>query len=242
MRGLLLVAKRELASYFNSLWGIAVIAVILVIDGLLFNAFAIGDSAKYSEVVLEQFFYFSFGTTVIATILLTMRLIAEERQMGTMALLDASPLSDWQVVGGKFASALAIVVLMTALTAYMPAMIFVNGKVSMGHIAAGYLGLVLVGAAVAAIGTFASTLTRSQLVAGVIASVITVFLLISWLLAKVSAPPFDSIFSYMAMFQRHFQKSFMTGRVQTESLVYYVSVIFVFLMLATRRMALRRWK
>lgn len=242
MRGLMLVARRELAAYFNSLWGIVIIAAILVIDGLLFNAFAIGDSAKYSEVVLQQFFYFSFGTTVVAAILLTMRLIAEERQTGTMALLDASPLADWQVVGGKFASALALLGVLTALTAYMPALIFVNGKVSVGHIAAGYLGLMLVGAAVCAVGTFASTLTRSQLVSGVIAAVLTVFLLISWLLAKISEPPFDAIFAYMAMFQRHFQENFMVGRIQTESVVYYITVVFVFLMLATRRLAARRWK
>lgn len=241
MKGLLLVVRRELGAYFNSMWGYLVVAAILVIDGLLFNAFALGSGAKYSSDVLRQFFYFSFGTTVAAAILLTMRLIAEERQTGTLVLLDSSPLSDWQIVGGKWFSAVVFLTFLTLLTAYMPALIFVNGKVSVGHIAAGYLGLILVAAAVASIGTFASTLSRSQLVSGVIATIITVFLLICWLLAKIATAPFDSILSYMAMFNAHFSRTFMQGRIVTADLVYYASVCFAFLMLSVRWMAARRW-
>ena len=216
MKGLLLVVRRELGAYAFSLWGWAIVAAILVVDGLLFNAFALGAGARYSTEVLQQFFYFSFGTTVIAGILLTMRLNAEERQTGTMRLLDASPLTDWQIVAGKWLSAVAVLSVMTLSTLYMPALIFVNGKVSVGHIAAGYLGLLLVGSATAAVGTFASTLTRSQLVAGVVAAILTVFLLITWLLAKIAAPPFDGIFAYMAMFNDHFSRTFMRGEVVTD--------------------------
>ncbi|MFB6374667.1 MAG: ABC transporter permease, partial [Bradymonadaceae bacterium] len=146
MKGLYLVIRRELAAYVNSIWGYIVVAAILVIDGLLFNAFALGTEARLSENVLRQFFYFSFGTTMVASILLTMPLIARERQSGTINLLDSSPLSDWQIVGGKWLSAFLFVTAMTLLTLYMPALIFVNGKVSVGHIAAGYLGLISVGA------------------------------------------------------------------------------------------------
>lgn len=241
MKGLLLVVRRELGAYVFSLWGWAVVSAILVIDGLLFNAFALGAGARYSTDVLRQFFYFSFGTTTIAAILLTMGLIAEERQTGTLRLLDASPLTDWQIVGGKWLSAMAVLGAMTLMTLYMPALIFVHGKVSVGHIAAGYLGLLLVGGATAAVGTFASTIARSQLVAGVTAAILTVFLLISWLLAKVAAPPFDQLFAYMAMFNDHFSRSFMQGRIATVDLVYYGSVIFLFLMLSVRWMSTRRW-
>lgn len=242
MKGLLLVVRRELAAYFNSIWGYVVIAAILMIDGLLFNAFSLGSGAKYSADVLRQFFYFSFGTTVAAGILLTMRLIAEERQTGTIVLLDSSPLSDWEIIGGKWLSAVAFLSVLTLLTVYMPALIFVNGKVSIGHIAAGYLGLLLVGGATAAIGTFASTITRSQLVAGVLATIMTVFFLIAWLLAKIATAPFDSILSYMAMFNDHFSRTFMQGRIVTDDLVFYASVIFAFLMLSVRWLAARRWQ
>lgn len=242
MNGLFLVARRELGRYFNSIWGFVVIAAILVIDGLLFNAFALGAGAKKSTEVLQQFFYFSFGTTVIAGILLSIRLVAEERERGTLTLLDASPLSDWQIVGGKYLAALTFLSGMTLLTVYMPALIFVNGKVSIGHIAAGYLGLLLVGSATVAIGTFASTLTESQVVAGILGGIIAVFLLITWLLARVVSAPFDSVFSYMAMFNRHFSRSFMQGHVETNDLVYYATVTFAFLMLSIRWLAARRWK
>ncbi len=242
MKGLFLIVRREFQAYFNSMWGYGVIASILVVDGLLFNAFALGAGARYSEEVLRQFFYFSFGTTVAAGILLTMRLIAEERQTGTIALLDASPLADWQIVAGKWLSAFGVLAVLTLSTLYMPALIFVNGKVSLGHIAAGYLGLLLVGGAITAIGTFASTTTRSQLVAGVVATLVSVFFLIAWLLAEIVAPPFDAILGHLAMFNDHFARTFMEGRITTEDLVYYASVMFVFLMLATRWLGTRRWR
>jgi ABC-2 type transport system permease protein len=242
MNALWLVTRRELSSYFNSIWGYIVAAVILVIDGLLFNAFALTDRPRLSFEVLRDFYYFSFGTTTIAAILLTMKLVAEEKQNNTIVLLDASPLSDWQIIGGKFLSALIFLVMLIGATAYMPALILVNGKVSLGHVMSGYLGLVLVGATVTAIGTFSSTLSRSQLVSAVVGSVITVFLLISWLLAKVAEVPLDGVLSYMSLFDRHFRTTFMEGRIDTRDVVYFVSLTFGFLMLATRFFAARRWK
>ncbi|MFO0632692.1 MAG: ABC transporter permease subunit [Nannocystaceae bacterium] len=241
MRGMLLVARRDLAGYLNSLWGYAVIAAVLVVDGLLFNAFALGSQPKLSSKVVEEFFYFSFGTTVVASILLTMRSVAEERQTGTIVLLDSSPLSDWQLIGGKYLSALLIIGAMVLTTLYMPALVFVNGKVSYGHIAAGYLGLLLVGASVAAIGTFASAVSRSQLVAGFASVVITVALLVMWLLAKVAEPPLVDVFSYLSLFDRHY-RSFMRGQINTEDVAFYLSISFVFLLLASRFMAARRWR
>lgn len=241
MRGMLLVARRDLAGYLNSLWGYAVIAAVLVVDGLLFNAFALGSQPKLSSKVVEEFFYFSFGTTVVASILLTMRSVAEERQTGTIVLLDSSPLSDWQLIGGKYLSALLIIAAMVLCTMYMPALVFVNGKVSYGHIAAGYLGLLLVGSSVAAIGTFASAVSRSQLVAGFASVVITVALLVMWLLAKVAEPPLVDVFSYLSLFDRHY-RSFMRGQINTEDVAFYLSISFVFLLLASRFMAARRWR
>jgi len=241
MKGIWLVARRELYSYLNSMWGYVVVAVILVINGLLFNAFAMSERPRLSFEVLRDFFYFSFGTTVIAAILLTMRLIAEEKQTNTIVLLDSSPLNDAQVILGKYLSAMMVLGTLIISTGYMPALIFVNGKVSLGHIGAGYLGLFLVGSATVAIGTFASTLSRSQLVSAVIGGVITVFLLVSWLLAKLTDPPLNAILSYLSLFDRHFRTSFMEGRIETPDIVFFLSLTFVFLMLATRFFEARRW-
>lgn len=241
MRGMMMVARRDLAAYLNNVWGYAVIAVVLVVDGILFNAVALGDKPKYSAEVMEQFFYFSFGTTVIASILLTMRLVAEERQTGTLVLIDSSPLRPWQIIGGKYLSAMTVLGGLVLATLYMPALVFVNGKVSYGHIVAGYTGLLLVAAATAAIGTFASTVSRSQLVAGFASTALTVVFVVFWLLAKVADPPLKDVFSYMSLYDRHF-RGFMQGQINTEDIVFYISIAFVSLTLSTRFMAARRWR
>jgi ABC-2 type transport system permease protein len=241
MRDTLLIARRDFLAYFNTAWGYVILAVVLLIDGLLFNAFAMGTSAQYSSDVLEQFFFYSSGTTMIASIILTMRLFAEERSQGTMVLLDTAPIRDSSVVFGKFLAGFGMVALITVLTAYLPALIFVNGKVSVGHILTGYLGLLALGSASVAIGTWGSSLTRNQFVAAVISAVTIILFLLTWMIAKIANPPFKDILSYLALFDRHFQP-FMRGRINTESLIYYASVTFAFLTLAVRGLAGRRWR
>ena len=105
MKTILHLTKRELSSYLNTTWGIAILAMILLLDGLLFNTFSLGDTPRYSADVLEDFFYFSSGTTMIAGILLTMRLLAEERQTGTESLLQTAPITEAQIIIGKFLGA-----------------------------------------------------------------------------------------------------------------------------------------
>jgi ABC-2 type transport system permease protein len=241
MRETILIAKRELAATFNSLWGYVVLAFILVVDGLLFNTQALGESAQTSTYVLEKFFEVCFGTTVVAAILLTMRLIAEERQRGTHLLLDASPVSDTQLVLGKFLSAFAFLTILTGATLYMPALIFVNGKVSLAHIGTGYLGLLLVGAAVLAIGTFGSAMGRNQLEAAAVSGFLVLVFLLMWKLGRMSSPPVSEVFSNMSLFDKHFQP-FQRGRIEVAAVAYYLSICFVFLSLSVRRMSLRRWQ
>lgn len=241
MRGLLLVARRELAAYFNSYWGWVVIAVILLIDGLLFNAVAMGDKPKYSSEVIEEFFWVSFGCTVIASLPVTMRLFAEEKQTGTMVLLDGAPLSRWQLVGGKYLSAMLVMAVLVLATLYMPALVFVNGKVSYGHIFAGYLGLMLVAAAATAVGTLGSAVARNQIVAFIVSALLLAFLVLAWLLAKVADPPLKDVISYLSFYDRHF-RGFGEGKINLESVVYFLSVAFVSLLMSSRFLAARRWR
>lgn len=239
MRGMLLVARRDLASYLNSYWGYVVIAAVLMIDGLLFNAFALGDRPKYSSKVMEDFYYFSFGLTLIAAVFVTMRSVAEERQTGTMVLVDASPLSIREFVGGKYLSALAMMAILVLSTFYMPLMVFVNGKVSTGQVFAGYLGLMLVAATGVAIGLFASSISNSQLVAGVIGACIIGFFVVAWLLAKVVDPPLKDIVQYLSFYDRHF-RNFGRGQIHTESVLYLLTLPFLFLMASVQLLSLRR--
>ena len=158
MKNIALLCRRELAAYLKSPMGYIIVAAVLAIDGLLFNVYALGGTPKLSAEVLELFFYFSSGTTMIASVFLSMRLIAEERQTGTLNLLFTSPVKDYEIVLGKFFSALIFFCIMTLLSIYMPLLIFVNGKVSLGHIFGGYLGLILLGSSSIAIGLFGSAL------------------------------------------------------------------------------------
>lgn len=239
MKAITLLVRRELRSYFDTAWGWTIFAFVLVLDGIMFNAFALGTRERYSADVLSDFFYFSSGTTMIAGILLTMRLVAEERQTGTFTLLQTAPIRSLDIVLGKFVGAFLFLALITVSTAYMPALIFVHGKVSVGQILVGYTGLLSLGAATIAIGTFSSAISRNQLLAAVLGAGILVFILLGWMLGQVTEAPLSGVFSYSAIFDRHFQP-FMKGRLNTEGLVYFASVCFGFLLLATRSLQLRR--
>lgn len=241
MSGALLIARRELAAYWKSTAGYVIAAALLLIDGLLFQAYALSGE-KLSSVVIENFFYFAFGTTAIAAILLTMRLIAEERHDETIVLLYTAPVSDWEIAIGKWLSAFTFLTVMKiGLSLYLPMMVVANGSLSWGHLGAGYLGLVLAGAAMTAIGTFASSLTRSQLVAAVVGGVIVGGLVLMWLLSKKTDAPFDGVFAYLAMFDKHFTSSFRKGAVHSKDIVFYLSLTF-FALLGTRAvLGARRW-
>ncbi len=241
LTGVLVIARRDLAAYLNSAWGWVMVAAVLFVNGLMFNAYALGDRPRYSHEVLELFFYFSSGTTMIAAVLITMRLIAEERQTGTDVLLEGAPLPDGAIVAGKYLSAMAFLSGLILMSVYMPALIFVNGKIGVSHILAGYAGLFALGSAVVAIGTFGSSLARSQVVAAVLGGALVVALLICWLLARVTSPPFAGVLEYMSLFDRHF-RPFMEGRIQTDGLVYYATITLLMLYATTRVISWRRWR
>ena len=237
----LLIARRDLGGYLRSPAGYIIIAAVLLIDGLLFNVDALGGARKTSSEVLERFFYFSSGTTMIACVLLSMRLLAEERQTGTLTLLFTSPVREVEIVFGKYLSAFVMFALLTLLTLYMPALIFVNGKVSIGHIVSGYLGLLLLGSATLSIGLFASSLSRSQVLAAVVSAAIVVTMLLFWLDGQATDPPFKEVFAALALHNRRFL-DFQRGIVELGDVVYYLSVTYVFLLASTKVLESRRWR
>jgi ABC-2 type transport system permease protein len=241
MSAVTLIARRELGGYFRSMTGYVIAGLVLLIDGLLFNAFVLSAGEMYSADVLSNFFYISFGTTVIASVFISMRLVAEERQTGTLVLLTSSPVHDWEIILGKYLSALAFLAIMTLATVYIPALILVNGKVSVGHLAAGYLGLLLVGATTLAIGVFGSALARTQVLAAIFSGVIVVSVLIAHLLARVTDRPLKDMFMALALYARHFPP-FQTGSIHLRDVVYYIVVSYVALFAAVRVMEARRWK
>jgi len=239
MKKVLLIAKRELMSYFGT-WSAYVIAsVVLFIQGVLFNSFAMGQAPKFSVEVLSDFFYIGSGLAMISGILLAMRLLAEEKQTGTITLFMTSPISSRSYIYGKFFAVLGMILFLQLVSLYMPALIFVHGKVSLGHIAAGYLVLLFLGAASAALTIFASVFSPNQLMAAVFGSVLLVTFLVLWMLADIVNEPFKEIFSFVAIHNRHFS-SFAAGTLKLSDLTYYVTFIFFFLELSVQALDSRR--
>lgn len=235
------ILKRELGSYLRSPLGYVIITVVLVADGLLFNAYAMGSQAKLSALVLQDFFFITSGLTVAASIFLAMRLIAEEKQTGTLVLLTTSPVKDWELVLGKFLGALTVLIIMNALTLYMPLLVMVNGKVSFGHLFAGYLGLILIDSAALALCLLCSAIAPTQLIAAITGSAVVVIFIVLWVLSKIASPPLEDVIAYMSIHDKHF-KPFMRGLVSLGDAVFYISLTYVALLSATRVLEARRWR
>lgn len=240
MRAILLIARRDLLAYLRTMGGYIIIAALLFILGLLFNSFGLGGAEKKSADVLAVFFRLASACTVVAAVLLSTRLLAEEKQTGTITLLYSAPVRDFEIVVGKFLSGLAFLGIFLALSTFMPALIFVNGKVSFGHIVSGYLGLFLMGAGSLAIGMLGSTLASSQVVAVMLSAVLQVAMYACLWLAQVSERPLSDLFAALAYFP-HFSQ-FEVGIVSSKDVIYFLLVVYVALFSATRILEARRWK
>jgi ABC-2 type transport system permease protein len=228
--------------------GYIVIAVALALIGILFMVRAVGTGARMSSDVIATFFggndlfagLGANGLIAVAALVLSMRQFAGEREHGTMVLLNTAPIKDSEIVAGKYLAGLALVVVMTALTFYMPLLIFVNGKISVGHILVGYVGVLLYASAALAVGLFASALAQSQILALVIGLPLFFVLNLIWLAVRVTDPPVSSFLSGLAFYQH--QGAFTKGVLRLENVVYYLGVAYLFLLAATKILEARRWR
>jgi ABC-2 type transport system permease protein len=193
-------------------------------------------------VVLQRFFQFMSGTTVIAGIALSIRLVAEERQNGTLVLLNTSPVRDIEIVLGKFLAAFVFLSGIVLLSLYMPLLIQVHGKISTSQIVVGYIGLFLIGAASLAVGLFASSLVRHQLVAAALGASLAGILYLLYELAKKLPAPLSTVIQDLGLWHVHFAGSFMQGVFSLKDAVYYLAVTYFFLLLATKTMEAKRWQ
>ena len=239
MNQILLIIKRELRAFFNTWMGYLIAAATLFINGLLFHSFALGSTADYSANILYRFFYMSSGIAMVAGLLLAMRLIAEEKQTGTLTLYFTSPISSQALIYGKFLSTVLFFLVLQVLTLYLPAIIFWLGKISIGHLLVGYLGTTLLGMTVIAISLFASVIAPNQLLAAFFATLFTVGLLTLWMLSSMVDNPFRDLFSYLAIHNDHFTP-FGKGILHLKHVVFYLSVMIFFLECGVRTLEARR--
>lgn len=234
------IFKKEVAYYLRSPIGYVILALALLLNGILFNVFAIGTQSRLSSEVLSEFFLHTGGVIVAASIFVTMRLIAEERQNGTLILMLTSPVRDYELVLGKFLGGFFIIALLAGLTIYMPFLVLLNGKVSWGHIFAGYLGVLLVGSASVALGLLCSALAPNQLVAAISAAGVSLVFVLFWLISRVANPPLEELLAYLSIFDKHF-RPFQRGLLSLQDFVFYLSLTYVALLVTTRVIESRRW-
>lgn len=242
MTAIWLIARRELGAYLRTWSGYVIAAAALLVQGILFNAIALGsEHSRLSTEVLSMFFWTYSGVIMTASVLLSMRLLAEERQMGTVVLLASSPVREREIVLGKFLSAIVFLILITLPSVFMPLLILVNGKLSVGHVAAGYLGLFLLGSASLAIGTLGSTLARSQLLAVIISGAMLVGMILLHPLGSLTQRPLDEVLFALGIWHKHFPP-FQSGMIHLRDVVYYLAVTYFALFVATRVLEARRWR
>jgi ABC-2 type transport system permease protein len=238
MKNIWAITLRELKAYFVSPIAYVVSALFLVTMGYLFALILISSR----EASLRNLFNNMIFVLLIMAPALTMRLLAEEQRLGTIELLLTAPVHDWQVVLGKFlGSFILFVVMLLAPTLYYVLILQVFGPPDYGPILTGYLGFVLIGAAYLAIGVFGSSLTQNQIIAFFISMVI---LLLLWI-ADASSSVFgvgalSDALTYLAL-PRHFTDLFR-GVVDTTDIVYALSVVAIFLFLATQVLQTKRWR
>ncbi|UCB43837.1 MAG: ABC transporter permease subunit [Dehalococcoidales bacterium] len=238
MKNTMLIARREFRSYLTSPMAYIVACVFLALVGALFIWYL--NDIDYSDTTIVGYLDI-WGNLVLMLFAaaLAMRLIAEEKKLGTWELLLTAPLRDSEVVLGKFLGSLGMLVSMLVLTLYFPLILLAFGDPDIGPIITGYIGLFLLGAASLSIGLFASSVTSNQIVAAVIAGGMLAILYFIGMAGDAIGGAAGNILSYISL-SSHFQ-AFIGGIIDTRAVIYYLSVTAMFLFLTTRSIETGRW-
>ena len=236
-----IIYRRELGAFLRSPFAWVIASLVLLVDGIFFRGFVL-PGEQLSAIVLERFFYYSSGVVMFAGILLSFRLIAEERTSHSMVLLNTSPVRDSQIIVGKFLAALTFLAILLVLTLYMPLLIKVRGKITSSQIVVGYFGLLLLGSATLSVGLFASSMVKNQLLAAIIATVIIVVMVFLFQFAKTLEGTVRDVLQELDLWWIHFQNGFMRGVLNLKDLIYYLAVIYFFLLLSVKTLEAKRWQ
>ncbi len=240
MHGIWVIAKRELASYFDSLTAYVMIVLFLGLSG--FFTWLFGNSVfVVGQASLGVFFGIALWTLFFFIPAITMKTLAEENKAGTIELLSTKSVTDIQIVTGKFLSCLLLVGVALACTLPYYVTVSFLGNIDHGAVIGGYIGLLLVSAVYVSIGVFASSLTNNQIVAFLLALTIGIFFqLVFDTLAMAFTGPLGGLFHYLSI-QTHFE-SVSRGVFDSRNLLYFASVAFAGLMLAQTVLSKRNWK
>ena len=235
MKHILTISGRQFRSYFNGPVAYIVICIVMLTLGFFFwNTFFL-----YGRASAREMFRWLGLILVFALPPLTMGLLAEEKRTGTIELLITMPVTEAQVILGKFLGVVGLYAVLLVLTLPYPISVSTLGNLDWGPVWSGYLGLFLQGSAILAIGLMASSWTSNQLIALFVALALSVFF---WVLDKFLAllPTNAASALEWLSFDYHFQ-SMARGVVDLRDVLFFFSVTVFALAVAFRALESRRW-
>jgi ABC-2 type transport system permease protein len=254
MRNIWIICQKELRSYFVSPIGYAVIALFALIFGLGFyvvthdfvnytfraQMMGGGQAANVNDQIIRPILGFAGTISLFLIPMITMRLFAEEKRNGTIELLLTSPVEDIGIVLGKWLGALLLYICSLGTSMLCIALLFAWGKPDRKPVAVAYLGLILQGACLLALGTLVSLLTSNQIVAGGITFFGSLMLyMLSWF-TNFADSRFSRVLNYLSIVTH--MENFSKGVVDLKDVVFYFSFIFLALFLILRQMEFLRWR
>lgn len=236
---------KELNGFLNSLIAYVVIGVFLTAMGLLTWVFPETSVLEYGYADLDTLF--SLGPYVLIFLVpaVTMRSLAEEKKLGTLELLMTKPLTDWQIIRGKFLACWTLVILSLA-----PTLIYYFSIVRLGNpvgnidtpgVAGSYIGLLLLGAVFCSIGLLASALTNNQIVAFILAAFLCFLLYSGFESLSTLADDSSTVLTIRQFGIVYHYEGLSKGLIDSRDLVYFISVIGWILLLARTALAARQW-
>jgi ABC-2 type transport system permease protein len=236
MRNVTTIYQREILSYFYSPIAYVVISVFLVASGFFFA----GNLQFWQEASLKgsldsiQFFL------LLLTPVITMKLFSDEAKSGTMETLMTSPVTDFDVVFGKFLAALSLYIVMILPTWIYVLLLSIFGNPDFGPIFSSYIGLILMGGLFVSIGLLVSSLTKNQVVAAVIGIVSLIILWVVGFLSTYGDNWFYEAIGYIGTYDHW--SSFTKGIVDTRDVIYYLSFTALLLFITVRNVESRKWR
>ena len=250
----LTILRKEFVSYFRSPIAYGVMAFFALISGYFFYVAVVyfmqasiqssmmgqNQPMNVNDSVVRPLFSNISVIGLFVIPMITMRLFAEEKRTGTIELLITSPITDWEIIMGKWLAAIGLYAAMLAVSLLSMITLFIYGQPDWRPVLVGYLGLLLQGGCLLAIGTFISTCTRNQIVAGVAGFSVCLLL---WVLDWVSSFQDSAgakVVAYMSVLQHY--DSFSKGILDFKDIVYYLSAIFIGLFLTSRSLESLRWR
>lgn len=236
MRNIRSVFLKELRTYFNSPMAYIFLVIFAVVNGYFFvnTFFLFGQSDMRSLFGVVPLVYLFFIPAV------SMGLIAREKNMGTMELIDTLPMETHEFVIGKFLAAFSLILLgLLATIIHFITLVNVGSTIDYGAVFSGYLGLAFVGAVYSAVGTFASSVTDNQVVAFIIGVfLVLVFFLMDWMLVFIPVS-ISGIIQYLSI--NYHLSNISRGVMDSRNIIYFCSLIGFFLYITVQTLDARKW-